>query len=464
MSPGPGSEVGVAGHCLESPLYEGGMARIFRVMAPDGSARLLKMPRREFGSHPACLAGFETERIILRRLQGTLAPRLFETGELEDGTPWMICEDLGRDSLAASLGGGRPSIGETVRIGKALASLLAALHRQGIVHHDIKPSHVLFREDGMPVLIDFGLANCAKLPDFVADEAADRRLVLGTPAYIAPEQWAGRRGDPRSDLYSFGALLYQMVTGTLPFGEPRSRLTIGLRRFLDCRPPIELEPACPPWLQEVVLHCLEPDLARRYGSAAQIATDLRHPEQVHCGERATRRRRRFGVVLKRLLAATGGSSVLPPAAPEQPDAAPQILVALDVADAQGPLAEALRLAVVRLVGVTPQARVICIHATAGITEVAMEEADGLADSLRSEALMALRQWAAPMQLAADRLRFVVVETDDAASAVIDYAQTHQIEQIVIGARGSSTLRRLIGSVSARVAAEAPCSVSVIRRA
>lgn len=448
-----------AGHRVVAEIGDGSMARLYRVVATDGSPRLLKLPRLDFGSHPACYAGFETERIVLQRLVGPQQPQLFASGDA-DGQPWLICEDLGSDTLAARLAPAPLPVAEVVRLGAAIATALAALHRQDVVHHDLKPSHVFFRADGSVALIDFGLACHARLPDFVADEAADRRAVLGTPAYVSPEQLQGRRGDPRSDIYALGVLLYALLTGRLPFGDPRSVPAMRSRLYLDCVPPSRFNPECPAWLQEIVLHCLEPDVAARYGSAAHVATDLRHPEQVAVGERGARHRRRVGVALRRLLSGSTPAPTRSPAA--QLARAPQVLVALDIVHADAALGEALRRTVRQLVAGAPQWRVICATVAEPLA-AGLEDTDDLERSRQTETLMALRHWAAALDIAAERQRYVILGGSDAAAVLVDYAAAHHIDHIVIGARGSSTLRRLLGSVSARVAAEAPCSVTVVRR-
>lgn len=457
----PGTEI--AGHRVVEKLHEGGMATLYRVAAPDGAMRLLKAPKLDFGSHPACYAGFETERILLQRLEGPYVPRLFAAGDGENG-PCLVCEDLGRDTLAARMEQAPLPVAEVARIGATLATALASLHRQDVVHHDLKPSHVFFRPDGTAALIDFGLACHGQLPDFVADEAQGRDAVLGTAAYVSPEQLQGRRGDPRSDIYALGVVLYALATGELPFGSPGSAAGMRRRLWFDCPPPRAINPECPVWLQEIILHCLEPDAAARYGSAAHVATDLRHPDQVAVTERGGRLRAR-GLVhaARRWLKGLGGE-----AAPTRPPAvqlarAPQVLVALDTARGDLALDEALRRTVRQLVAGAPQWRVICTTVVAATPAGGMEDTADLERSHHTEALVALHHWAQPLELAVERLRFIVQDGGDAAAAIVDYAREHHIDHVVLGARGSSTLRRLLGSVSARVAAEAPCSVTVVRR-
>jgi serine/threonine protein kinase len=130
---------------------------------------------------------------------------------------------------------------------------------------------VLFTHEAHAVLLDFGLSWHAHYPDLLAEEL---RKAVGSPAWMAPEQVVGVRGDPRSDIFAIGVMLYELATGELPFGEPAT--TGGLRQRLWMDPPRRAStgPTVPGWLQEVILRCLEPEAARRYPSAAHLAFDL----------------------------------------------------------------------------------------------------------------------------------------------------------------------------------------------
>src|SRR5206468_7550219 len=166
-----------------------------------------------------------------------------------------------------------------------IATALADLHRQNVIHHDIKPSSIMFRESGEAVLIDYGLTHHNHLPDLLQEEF---RLPYGTAPYMAPERLLGVRDDPRSDLFSLGVLLYFFTTGERPYGEGETLRAMRRRLWRDPYPPRKLRSDYPPWLQEIVLRCLEIDPVWRYPTAAQLAFDLAHPDQVRLTARSER--------------------------------------------------------------------------------------------------------------------------------------------------------------------------------
>jgi serine/threonine protein kinase len=176
---------------------------------------------------------------------------------------------------------------EVATIGAKIAFALHDIHRQHVIHLDIKPSNVILREDDA-VLIDFGLSRHDQLPDLIQEEAEGP---VGTGAYISPEQVLGERSDPRSDLFSLGVVLYFLATGERPFGEPQRADNWRRRLWRDPVPPRGRNAAVPPWLQEIILRCLEVDPEARYATAAQLAFDLQHPDHVNLTQRANRMRR-----------------------------------------------------------------------------------------------------------------------------------------------------------------------------
>ena len=454
----------IAGYRVVERVHQGGMAMIYRV-APEGGGHgcVLKTPRLEFGSHPTCSAGFDVEQMILGRLAGPHVPRLIASGE-EDAVPYLVIEQIGGTSLAEIAREAPRPVEEVARLGAALALALHELHRQDVVHHDIKPAHVFFRADGQVVLIDFGLAFHGQLPDLVAAES-DRPM--GTPAYMAPEEILGVRGDPRSDVYSLGVILYLLATGSLPFGAPTSNVRLRWRLYGDPLPPRRLRRELPEWLQEIILHCLERRVEDRYATAAHVADDLVHPHQVVVGERG-RHLRRAGpwTVLSRWFAAIAER----PVACRRPSAhltqAPQVLVAIDLDHGGEALMQALRVAAGRLVAGEPHWRLTCVTVIEPSILTEQDEHHELTQALHTQSLVKLHHWAQPLirHLGAqpERLRFHVILAGSPAQALVDYARAVQADHMVMGARGSSSLRRFLGSVSARVVAEAPCSVTVVR--
>lgn len=454
----------VAGYRVMEKRYQGGMAVLYRVASADGGDDcLLKVPKLDFGSHPACSAGFDMEQMILGRLAGAHVPRLLAAGEEEFG-PYLVIEQISGPSLADAARLAPRPVEEVARLGAALASALHDLHRQEVVHHDIKPSHVLFRENGQAVLIDFGLAFHGQLPDLVAAES-DR--ALGTPAYMSPEEILGARGDPRSDVYSLGVVLYLLATGNLPFGAPTTDTQLRRRLYADPLPPRRILPELPDWLQEIILHCLEIPVEDRYPTAAQVANDLAHPQQLVVGERGRRLSRAgpWTMIARWFKAMTAAPP--PRRIPSSHLAqAPHVLVAIDLDSRNEKLMQALRDAAGRLIAGEPHGHLTCVTVMEPSMLTEQDEHSDITHALHMQRLVELHHWAQPLVrrvgLPRERLRFHVLLGGAAAEMLVDYARTVHADHIVMGARGGSSLRRLLGSVSARVVAEAPCSVTVVR--
>lgn len=448
----------LADYRVVGPFRAGSMAELVAVESPGGEPCLLKRPKLGFGSHPACYAGFETEQMLLGRLAGPHVPRCHAQGEDERG-PWLVIEHLSGTSFEQLAAAAPLPASEVARLGMLLADALHALHRQNVVHHDLTPAHIILRSSDVVVLIDFGLACHGDLPDLAAAESS---IPLGTPAVIAPEQLLGLRGDPRSDLYAAGAILYRFATGRYPFGNAASTWGMHRRRWLDPVPPCAINPAVPPWLQEVILRCLAVRPERRYASAALLADDLAHPEQVITSERGQRRGGGVRLALQRWWAERTLDPTQPVRPQQQLARAPHVLVAIDTHHHDETLAEALRIALRRLIALDPHWRVTCIGVLEPSIVTEQEESAELARSYHTAQLVALHHWARPLAMPQDKIRFHVLTGADAASRIVEHASRSHADHVLMGARGSGALRRYLGSVSARVVAEAPCSVTVVR--
>lgn len=455
----PGSEID--GFHVGEKIHEGGMAVLYRVEREGGEfSMLMKVPRLEFGSHPSCYVGFEVEQMILENLAGMHVPRWVTRSSLED-TPYLVMEYVEGRSLHEYADLAPLPADEVARLVAALATAVHDLHRQEVIHLDIKPANVLYRAGGEAVLVDFGLARHGHFPDLVEEEF---HKPVGTAAYISPEQVMGNRDNPRSDLFALGVILYQLCTGRLPFGEPATLSGFRRRLFLDPLPPRCLVPDLPAWMQEIILHCLEVDAGKRYATAAQLAFDLAHPDQVPLTGRATRLKRAgLPTIVRRWWRGNWQAEPGERAVPTTHLAlAPQILVALDPGVGKEALLQAILGAVRRAAAADANCRIMCVTVLEPDICTEQEAGHELVNSLYTRRLVELHHWAAELQLPAHRLRFHVLDGSNAASVLVEYARQNHVDQIIMGARGSSALRRMLGSVSARVVAEAPCTVTVVR--
>jgi len=325
------------------------------------------------------------------------------------------------------------------------------------VHHDLKPTNVIYRPDGAAVLIDFGLAHHSHYPDLLAEEL---RIPVGNWVYMAPEQMLRVRCDPRSDIYALGAILYELATGRMPFGHPKTLSALRKRLYLDPVPPSAIVTGIPDWLQEIILRCLEVDARDRYASAAQVAFDLANPAQVALTERGTRRTRSgWWTVLRRRMRARRfePAPCPPPRTPTGP--VPVVLVAIDGTQPDEALSGALREAARRVVAAVDECRIACMTAVPPAAQLSAEDS---ATGRHIKYLVNLRRWAKPLNLPEDRLTYHVLEAEKPAAALLDYARMNEVDQILIGASRSGAATRLFPGVSVQVVAEAPCSVTVVR--
>ncbi len=456
---------------LVEKLHTGGMAYLWKVTEIDhpGEARLpliMKVPRIKGGEDPATIVGFEVEQMIMPMLSGQHVPKFVAKGDFTR-QPYIVMERVEGPSLRPRLEEAPLAFDEIIEIGSRVATALHDLHRQHLVHLDVKPSNILFRADGTAVLVDFGLSRHDHLPDLLDEEFT---LPMGTGPYMSPEQVQFVRNDPRSDLFALGVMLYHFTTGERPFGAPESVRGLRRRLYVDPVPPRALRPDCPPWLQEVILHCLEVKPERRYQSAAQLALDLQDPTQVVLTKRAERLQKSGAIkTFKRWFFALGAEPAKPSAAiTDQLNRSPVVLAAIDVDAAAPELLEQLRETVRRIMLTEPGARLACVS----VMKIARIGNDELIDehgrSRHVKQLIGLKHWARPVSKALDlsegRLTFHVLEASDVGAAIIDFAQRNQADHIVMGARGTSTLRRFLGSVSSQVVAQSDCTVTVVRAA
>jgi serine/threonine protein kinase len=440
-------------------VHRGGMATLWSVTRPDVDLPLLmKIPRVSEGEDPAAIVSFEMEQMILPRLSGPHVPACFGAGDFARQA-YVVIERIPGSTLYSRLGDLPLPYEEAGGIAQKIALALADLHRQNVIHHDIKPSSVMFRASGEAVLIDFGLSHHNQLPDLLQEEF---RLPYGTAPYMAPERLLGVRDDPRSDLFSLGVLLYFFTTGVRPFGETETMRGMRRRLWRDPVPPRKLRADYPAWLQEVVLRCLEIEPVWRHPTASQLAFELGNPDQIKLTARSERvRRDPISTVLRRRfnrgLTQPNPKSDLA----AQMASGPIVAVALEIAEETDALNGALRVTAQRILATLPSARLACINVLK-LGRITIDRTlDEKGNNKHIDRLVALRHWAQPLKLDESRLSVHVLEAVDPASAILEFAHANRVDHIVIGARQNSLARALLGSVSAKVAAEAACTVTVV---
>lgn len=459
----PHTGLEIDGFTLGEKLHEGGFATIWDVThALYRTPMVMKVPKILDGDDGPTIVGFEVEQMILPRLSGPHVPRVIASGDF-DVMPYIVTERIPGHSLLERFKQAPLPVSEVVEIGARMADALHDLHAQNVIHLDLKPENYLQRPSGEMVLIDFGLSRHDHLPDLLAEEFT---IPMGTFPYIAPEQYLGARNDPRSDIFALGAMLYQAATGVYPFGKPEKLKGVRKRLWRDPVPPKALVSEIPDWLQEIILRALEVVPARRYQSAAQLQFDLTNPLQVKLTAERGLKQAADGwwAAQKRRWRMRGVKGF---AAPSSVSAtvgqAPILMVAVDLSPEMEALATLLRQSVHRMLTIEPDARVACVNVIKTQRLGIDSATDDQGNNLHVARLVGLRHWAEDIDLGEERLTFSVLEGNDPASVLIEFARHNNVAHILMGARGSSATRRYLGSVSARVVAEAHCSVTVIRR-
>ena len=258
---------------VEELLGKGGMGNVYRVIdMVDGRELALKVLRRDASTHSSNLERFRREIAVLTRLRHPGILSILDHG-VQGADLFFVSEIVrGHDLRAALRKRGPFPLNEAVALAGVVADALAAAHAGGVVHRDVKPANIMMADDGTVRLVDFGLAR----PEGLDVERVTRTgEFVGTPAYMSPEQFDARTVDARSDVYSLGVVLFEMLTGHAPLSAA-SVMGMAMKHLKEPSPaPSTSRPDLPPWIDRLVLKCLEKEPSRRFATAAQLALELR---------------------------------------------------------------------------------------------------------------------------------------------------------------------------------------------
>jgi serine/threonine-protein kinase len=262
---------------IQECISRSGMASIYKALDTSVDKIVaLKVPLAQFETDAASFSRFEREEAIGKMLDHPSILKFFPVENKR--RPYIVMEYLEGQTLDQVLKDVHPlPEADAAKIASRLCEALEYMHKNNVVHRDLKPQNIMICKDGSIRIMDFGIAKALKMRriTFVGFSPT-----MGTPDYMAPEQVKGKRGDERTDIYSLGAILYEMTTGATPFEGESPYAIMNARVTGDPPAPRKVNQHLTPVIEEIILHAMERDPARRYPSAAEMKAELDDYEKV----------------------------------------------------------------------------------------------------------------------------------------------------------------------------------------
>jgi TolB-like protein/Flp pilus assembly protein TadD len=256
-------------------IGKGGMGKVYKVLDKEVNAKVaLKLINPDVAADEKTIERFRNELKTARDITHNNVCRMYDLNK-HQGSYYITMEFVPGEDLKSSINRMGPlSTGKAISIAKQVCQGLAEAHKLGVVHRDLKPQNIMIDKGGNAKIMDFGIARSLK-----AKGITDKGLIIGTPEYMSPEQVEGKGIDQRSDIYSLGIILYEMLTGRVPF-EGETPLSIALKHKSEMpKDPRELNAQIPEDLSQVILKCLEKERSKRFQKAEELLLDLKKIEE-----------------------------------------------------------------------------------------------------------------------------------------------------------------------------------------
>jgi len=257
-------------------LGKGGMGRVYKVLDKEiHEVVALKILKPEIAEDERIIERFRNELKLARKISHKNICGMYHLSRDENDTHYITMEYVPGEDLKSLIRRIGPlTMGKAVFIGQQICQGLSEAHRLGVIHRDLKSQNIMIDQEGHVRIMDFGIAR-----SLMAKGLTDAGAIIGTPDYMAPEQVEGEEPDPRTDLYSLGVVLYEMVTGRVPFGGDTA-LSVALKQKNEIpTEPRKFNIQVPENLNRIIMKCLEKEKARRYESAAGLCQDLARVEE-----------------------------------------------------------------------------------------------------------------------------------------------------------------------------------------